>query len=67
MCSIYAIKEAVIAKQHEHEIEPNIFDMDIRAHGKDFDRYVERAKNEYGVTYTRAMISLLDVSVEDVR
>ncbi len=57
VCCMYAIKEAVIAKEHEHEIEPNIFYMDIRAHGKDFDRYVERAKNEYGIKFTRARVA----------
>jgi heterodisulfide reductase subunit A-like polyferredoxin len=54
VCCMYAIKEAVIAKEHEHEIEPTIFYMDIRAHGKDFDRYFERAKGEYGIKFTRA-------------
>ena len=54
VCCMYAIKEAVIAKEHEHEIEPTIFYMDIRAHGKDFDRYYERAKSEYGIKFTRA-------------
>jgi heterodisulfide reductase subunit A len=31
--------------------------MDIRAHGKDFDAYVERAKQEYGVRFVRSMVS----------
>ena len=44
VCCMYAIKEAVIAKEHHHEVEPTIFYMDIRAHGKDFDAYYERAK-----------------------
>jgi heterodisulfide reductase subunit A len=54
---MYAIKEAVIAKEHHHEVEPTIFYMDIRAHGKDFDAYYERAKKEYGVRFIRSMIS----------
>jgi heterodisulfide reductase subunit A len=29
----------------------------MRAFGKDFDKYVERAKDEYGVRYLRAMVS----------
>ncbi|MGB9629319.1 MAG: FAD-dependent oxidoreductase, partial [Thermodesulfobacteriota bacterium] len=57
VCCMYAIKEAVIAKEHHHEVEPTIFYMDIRAHGKDFDSYYERAKNEYGVRFIRSMIS----------
>ncbi|NWF91806.1 MAG: FAD-dependent oxidoreductase [Syntrophaceae bacterium] len=57
VCCMYAIKEAVIAKEHHHEVEPTIFYMDIRAHGKDFDVYYERARREYGVRFIRSMIS----------
>ena len=57
VCCMYATKQAIIAKEHDSEIEPTIFFMDMRAFGKDFDKYVERAKNEYGVRYQRAMIS----------
>jgi heterodisulfide reductase subunit A-like polyferredoxin len=31
--------------------------MDIRAHGKGFDDYVERARRQHGVRYRRSMIS----------
>ena len=57
VCCMYAVKEAVIAKEHVRTIEPTIFYMDIRAHGKDFDRYVERAKNEYGVVFKRSRVA----------
>jgi heterodisulfide reductase subunit A len=54
---MYAIKEAVIAKEHEHEVEPTIFFMDIRAYGKDFDRYFERAQEEYGIRFIHGRVS----------
>ena len=38
-------------------VEPTIFFIDIRAQGKGFDRYYERAKNEHGVRYVRSLIS----------
>jgi homotetrameric NADPH-dependent glutamate synthase len=57
VCCMYATKEAIIGKEHAKELEPTIFYMDIRAHGKDFDRFVERAKNEYGIRYIRSMPS----------
>jgi len=57
VCCMYATKQAIIAKEHDKNIEPTIFYMEMRAFGKDFDKYVERAKNEYGVRYQRAMIS----------
>jgi len=57
VCCMYATKEAIIAKEHAHGLEPTIFFMDIRAFGKGFDSYYERAKNEYGVRYIRCMVS----------
>jgi len=54
---MYAVKEAVIFKEHQPEAEPTIFYLDVRAHGKDFDAYVERAKTEYGVRFLRSMVS----------
>ncbi len=57
VCCMYATKQAIIAREHDSEIEATIFFMEMRAFGKDFDKYVERAKNEYSVRYQRAMIS----------
>ncbi|TFG64860.1 MAG: FAD-binding protein [Spirochaetales bacterium] len=52
VCCMYALKEAIIAKEHDPEIECEIFYMDIRAYGKGFDAYFERAK-ELGIRFTR--------------
>ena len=57
VCCMYTCKEAVIAKEHMEGLEPTIFSMDIRAYGKDFDKYIERAQDEYGVRYIRSRIS----------
>jgi heterodisulfide reductase subunit A-like polyferredoxin len=57
VCCMYATKEAVIAKEHAPEMEPTIFFMDMRAYGKDFDQYIERAKKDYGVRYIRSRVS----------
>jgi heterodisulfide reductase subunit A-like polyferredoxin len=57
VCCMYAVKEAVIFKEHHPDSEPTIFYMDIRAHGKDFDAYVERAKLQYGIRFIRSMVS----------
>ncbi|MDD5168661.1 MAG: FAD-dependent oxidoreductase, partial [Syntrophales bacterium] len=59
VCCMYATKEAIIGKEHAKNLEPTIFYMDIRAHGKDFDRFVNRAKNEYGIRYIRSMPSTI--------
>ncbi|MHA1383554.1 MAG: FAD-dependent oxidoreductase [Candidatus Helarchaeota archaeon] len=60
VCCMYTAKEAVIAKEHQHQVNPTIFSMDIRAYGKDFDKYVERAQKEYGVRYIRRRIASIE-------
>jgi heterodisulfide reductase subunit A len=57
VCCMASIKEAVIAREHDSNIEPTIFFMDIRAYGKDFDKYYERAKTLGGVRFIRSMVS----------
>ena len=57
VCCMYATKEAIIAKEHRHDIEPTIFYMDVRAFGKGFDQYYERAKHEHGVRYVKSAVS----------
>ncbi len=52
VCCMYATKEAIIAKEHEHDLDCHIFFIDMRAFGKGFDEYYERAKKE-GIKYTR--------------
>ena len=57
VCCMYATKEAVIAREHDVNIEPTIFYIDLRAFGKGFDEYIERAEKEQGVRYVRSMVS----------
>ena len=68
VCCMYATKEAIIAREHQNDIEPTIFYMDIRAYGKGFDQYYERAKKEYGVRYVKSLVSrvLEDRQTKDV-
>ena len=56
VCCMYAIKEALIAKEHiGNNFEPTIFFIDVRTHGKDFEKYYERAKAE-GVRCIRSRV-----------
>ncbi|HUT89610.1 MAG TPA: FAD-dependent oxidoreductase [Thermoguttaceae bacterium] len=57
VCCMAATKEAILAKEHEPELDVTIFFLDLRAFGKDFDRYCERAKRQLGVRYVRSFIS----------
>ncbi len=54
---MYATKQAIISREHNPNIDPTIFYIDMRAQGKGFDRYYERAKDQGGVRYVRSMIS----------
>ncbi|WP_041282840.1 FAD-dependent oxidoreductase [Desulfofundulus kuznetsovii] len=57
VCCMYAIKEAVIAKEHSKEpLETTIFYMDMRTYGKGFEKYYNRAKDEQGVRFIRSRV-----------
>ncbi|MBW1712433.1 MAG: FAD-dependent oxidoreductase, partial [Deltaproteobacteria bacterium] len=69
VCCMYATKQAIIVGEHLEGVESSIFFMDIRAQGKGFDRYYERAKNERGIRYVRSHISRItqDPRTSDLR
>ncbi len=61
VCCMYAIKEAVIAKEHApYDLDTAIFFMDMRTFGKDFELYYNRAKDEHGVRFIRSRIHSID-------
>jgi len=60
VCCMYTTKEAVIAREHDPNVEPTVFYMDIRSFGKSFESYIERAEQEYGVRYVRSMVSTVE-------
>lgn len=56
VCCMYAIKEAVMAKDHiTGDFEASIFLMDMRTYGKDFEKYYNRAQDQ-GVRFVRSRI-----------
>jgi len=56
VCCMYAVKEAVVAKEHTPGLDTAIFYMDMRTYGKDFERYYDRAREEEGVRFVRSRI-----------
>ena len=65
VCCTYAIKEAVLAKEHSKEpLDTVIFYMDIRAHGKDFEKFYNRARCESGVRFVKSKITHI-IPLED--
>jgi heterodisulfide reductase subunit A len=58
VCCTYAIKEAMLAKEHSKEpLDTAIFYMDIRTHGKDFERYYNRGREESGIRFVKSRIT----------
>ncbi len=65
VCCMYAIKEAVIAKEHAHgDLDTAIFYMDMRTYGKEFEQYYNRARNEHGVRFIRCRVHSIDPTGE---
>ncbi len=58
VCCTYTQKQVILAKDHDVEIEATVFHNDIRAFGKDFERFYERAENLPGVRFIRSYVSV---------
>jgi heterodisulfide reductase subunit A-like polyferredoxin len=56
-CCMHAIKESIIAREHDPKAEVFIFGMDIRAVGKGFEEYRNRGGRESGIQYVRSRVA----------
>jgi heterodisulfide reductase subunit A len=57
VCCMYAVKEAVIAKEHEgDDLDCAVFYMDMRTHGKEFERFYDNAREKHGVRFIRSKV-----------
>lgn len=57
VCCMYAVKEAQITKEHLPSVEDiDIYYMDMRSYGKDFDKYIDSAKNKYGINFIKSRV-----------
>jgi heterodisulfide reductase subunit A len=54
VCCVYATKESILIKEHAPETQAYIMYIDMRAVGKGFQEFVDRAKKEYNVRYLKA-------------
>ena len=64
VCCMYAIKEAVIAREHlGADFQGSIFYMDMRTHGKDFEKYYDRAKAD-GIRFIRSRVHTVNQTDE---
>jgi heterodisulfide reductase subunit A len=60
-CCMFAVKETLLArKKMAKDAETVIFYMDMRTFGRDFQRYRDRAENEYGVRFVRCRVHSIE-------
>ena len=64
VCCMYTAKEAIITKEHSEHSKCFIFRHDIRAYGKNFYEFTQRAQDEYGVKYFQTKISNIEEDPE---
>jgi heterodisulfide reductase subunit A len=57
VCCMYTAKQAVLLKEHLPEVQTNIFYMDIRSAGKNYEQFVQRTIEQYGALYIRGRVS----------
>jgi heterodisulfide reductase subunit A len=53
---MYGIKLGVMTKEHHPSSDVSIYYADIRAFGKDFEQFYERAQTQFGVGFTRGRV-----------
>lgn len=58
VCCTYTQKHVLLAKEHDPDIDITVFHNDIRAYGKDFERYFERANSLPKVRFIRSYVSV---------
>ena len=61
VCCMYAIKEAIIAKEHVgDDLDCAVFFMDIRTPGKEFERFYDNAREKHGIRFIRSRVHTVD-------
>ncbi len=58
VCCTYTQKQVILTKDHDAEAECTVFHNDIRAFGKDFERFYQRAESLPGVRFIRSYVSI---------
>ncbi|WP_022669044.1 FAD-dependent oxidoreductase [Desulfospira joergensenii] len=56
VCCMYAIKQAIIAKEHDPGLDCTIFYMDMRTHGKGFEACFNEAREKHGIRFVRCRV-----------
>jgi heterodisulfide reductase subunit A len=58
VCCTYTQKQVILTKDHDADAKATVFHNDIRAFGKDFERFYQRAENLPDVRFIRSYVSI---------
>ena len=59
ICCMYTAKQAILYKHRVHDGQAYVFYIDVRAGGKGYEEFFNRAQEEEGVVYLRGKVSKL--------
>ncbi len=59
ICCMYTAKQAILYKHHVPDGQAYVFYIDVRAGGKGYEEFINRAMEEDGVVYLRGKVSRL--------
>ncbi len=65
ICCMYTTKEAMIAYEHDNELESYVFYIDMRAGGKGFQSFLRRGQTEYNISYIKSKIAEITIDQEE--
>jgi heterodisulfide reductase subunit A len=61
ICCMYTTKEAMIAYEHNNELETYVFYIDMRAGGKGFQSFLKRGEREYNIKYIKSKVPQIQI------
>ncbi len=61
VCCMYAIKQAMIALENNKDLRISVFYVDVRTHGKDFERFYDKARQK-GISFHRCRVHSVEPS-----
>lgn len=59
VCCMYSIKQAILLKHLVHDVDITIYHMDIRAFGKNFEQFYQKAKEE-GIKFVKGKVARIE-------
>ncbi len=65
VCCTYTQKQVILTKDHFAEAECTVFHNDIRAYGKDFERYYQKTEQLSGTRFIRSYAAVAGVNPEN--